>query len=338
MIFEKSGANAMNIVVCDDIDGAFQRSGELRRLDAGALRIYDTVAETRATLLERLRYTQVAIAIRDRTLFDRETLNALPDLRLIAVTAGPHRIDIKAASELGIAVAMTPAVSFASIAEYVFGLVIALARGIVRADLALRERHWEPMAGLELEGKTLGILGLGRTGTAVAKCAPAFGLRVIAWGPTLTPERAAAAGAQMVSEEELFRTADILSVHLRRSEMSYQFVNAPRLALMKPNALLIDISWAGIVDRKALAAALRSGRLAGAALDLCDDGPVDMHDPILDAPRTVLTPHVAWQTAESYQRFARAVVDNVLAFIKGSPVNVLNANALKSQRQVVQCS
>ena len=121
----------MNIVVCDDIDGAFQRSGELARLDEGALRVYDTVAEKRATILERLRDTRVAIAIRDRTVFDRETLNALPELRLIAVTAGPHRIDIKAATELGIVVAMTPAVSFASIAEYVFGLVIALARGIV---------------------------------------------------------------------------------------------------------------------------------------------------------------------------------------------------------------
>jgi len=256
-------------------------------------------------------------------------LNTLPNLRLIAVTAGPHRIDIKAASELGIAVAMTPAVSFASIAEYVCGLIIVLARGIVPADLALRQRRWEPVPGFELEGKTLGILGLGRTGTAVAKCAAAFGPRVIAWAPTLSPERAAASGAQMVSEEELFRSADVLSVHLRRSEMSRQFVNATRLALMKPSALLIDISWAGIVDREALAASLRSGRLAGAALDLCDDGPVDMRDPILNAPRTVLTPHVAWRTTESYQRFARAVVDNVLAFIKGNPVNILNADALK---------
>jgi phosphoglycerate dehydrogenase-like enzyme len=328
----------MKIVVCDDIDGAFQRSGELARLDVGALGVYGTVAETRAALIERLRDTQVAIAIRDRTVFDRETLAAVPQLRLIAVTAGPHRIDIKAATELGIAVAMTPAVSFASIAEYVFGLIVALARGIVPADLALRQRRWDPVPGLELEGKTLGILGLGRTGTVVAKCAPAFGLRVIAWGPTLTPERAGVSGAKMVSEEELFRTSDILSVHLRRSEMSHQFVNATRLALMKPSALLIDISWAGIVDREALAASLRSGRLAGAALDLCDDGPVDMRDPILDAPRTLLTPHVAWRTAESYQRFARAVVDNVLAFINGNLLNVLNANALKSQRQGVQRS
>ena len=115
-------------------------------------------------------------------------------------------------------------------------------------------------------------------------------------------------------------------------------MNASRLALMKPGALLIDISWAGIVDRQALAASLHSGRLAGAALDLCDDGPVDMNDPILGAPWTVLTPHVAWRTAESYQRFARAVVDNVLAFNKGNPLNILNPEALKRQRQGAQHS
>lgn len=108
----------MKLIVCDDTDGAFQRSGELARLDQNPLGIYDSVAQTRAALIERLRDAQVAVAIRDRTVFDRETLNALPELRLIAVTAGPHRTDIKAATELGIAVAMTPAVSFASIAEH----------------------------------------------------------------------------------------------------------------------------------------------------------------------------------------------------------------------------
>ncbi|MBI2368691.1 MAG: D-2-hydroxyacid dehydrogenase family protein [Deltaproteobacteria bacterium] len=323
----------MKIVVCDDVDGAFRGSGELARLEAvGTVTVYNRVAETRGALLDRLRAAAVAVAVRDRTVLDREMLTALPELRLIAST-GPHRIDLKAATELGVVVTTTPGTSTASVGEHVFGLILALARQITRTDQALRLHRWEPAAGLELEGKTLGILGLGRTGGAVARRAPAFGLQVIAWGPTLTPERAAASGARMVSEEELFRTADILSVHLRRSELSRNFVNAARLALMKPAALLIDISWAGIVDRQALAAALRAGRLAGAALDLCDTGPVDMQDPILDAPRTVLTPHLAWQTVESYQRSARVAVDSILAYLKGSPVNVVNAEALKGPRQ-----
>jgi len=323
------------IVVCDDVDKAFQNSGELARAGAvGAVAVHNRMAETREELLQRLHGATVALAIRDRTILDRETLAALPELRFIAST-GPHRIDLKAATELGIVVATTPGTSTASVGEHVLGLILALARRIVPSDQALRQGRWEPVAGMELEGKTLGILGLGRTGGAVVRRAPAFGLNVIAWGPTLTPERAAASGAKMVSEEECFRSADILSVHLRRSEFSRNFVNATRLNLMKPSALLIDISWAGIVDHQAVAEALRKGRLAGAALDLCDTYPVDENDPIFDAPNVVLTPHLAWQTTESYQRSARMAVDNILAYINGSPQNVLNPDALKTTRQAL---
>lgn len=322
-----------NIVVCDDVDGAFENSGELARArTATTVMVYDQPAQTRQELLNRLQGASVALAIRDRTVFDRETLERLAKLRFIAST-GPHRIDLKAATELGIVVSTTPGTSNDSIGEHVFGLILALARRIVASDQALRQRRWEPVAGMEIEGKVLGILGLGRTGVAVAKRAPAFGLKLVAWGPTLTPERAAASGAKMVSEEECFRNSDILSVHLRRSELSRNFINASRLALMKPTALLIDISWAGIVDRQALAEALLKGRLSGAALDLCDTYPVDIRDPILDAPNTVLTPHLAWQTREAYQRSARMAVDNILAYLNGTPTNVVNPEALKSSRQ-----
>lgn len=321
------------IVVCDDVDGAFRDSGELARLDTvGPVAVYGDVAETRGALVERLRGAQVVMELRGRTAFDRETLVNLPDLCLLAST-GPHRIDVKAATELGIAVATTAGTSTESVADHVFALILALARQIIPADQALRRRRWEPATGMELEGKTLGILGLGRIGSAVAKRALGFGLRVIAWGPTLTPERAAAAAVKMVGEEELFRAADILSVHLRYSNLSHDFVNANRLALMKRTALVIDISRSGIVNRRHLAEALRSGQIAGAAMDLCDPCPVEMDDPILDAPRTVLTPHMAWQTADSYRRAARDSVDIVLAYLSGNPINVVNPDALKSPRQ-----
>ncbi|MBI4528003.1 MAG: D-2-hydroxyacid dehydrogenase family protein [Deltaproteobacteria bacterium] len=320
----------VKIVVCDDTDGAFQKSGELERLKpAGALIVYGDVAETREEVVERLAGVSIAVAIRDRTALDRQTLASLTELKLIAST-GPHRIDIKAATELGIVVAGTPGTSTSSVGEHVFGMILSLARRIAVSDQALRQRRWESSPGVELEGKILGILGLGRTGGAVARRAPAFGLQVIAWGPSLTEDRAASVGARMVSEEELFRTADILSVHLRRSEWSVNFVSASRLARMKPSAWLIDISWSGIVDRKALAAALGEQRIAGAALDLCDTYPVDGNDPILDAPNTVLTPHLAWQTVESYQRSARMAVDNILAYLGGKPLNVVNPEALRS--------
>ena len=321
----------MKIVVLDDVDGAFRASGELSRLEAiGSLVVYDREAQSRPEVLEWLKGADIAVAIRDRTLLDRETLANLPELKLIAST-GPHRIDFRAATELGIAVTVTPGVSTASVGEHVFAMILSLARRVTASDHALRQGRWEPVPGMELEGKTLGILGLGRTGGAVAKRAPAFGLKLIAWGPTLTPERASASGATMVTEEELFRTSDILSVHLRRSDRSKNFVDASRLALMKPTAFLIDSSWAGIVNHKDLAYALKAGKLAGAALDLCDTFPVAKDDPILEAPNTVLTPHLAWQTRESYNRSAKVAVDSIVSYLRGSPINVANPDALESK-------
>ena len=177
---------------------------------------------------------------------------------------------------------------------------------------------------------------MGRIGSAVAARMAAFDVNLIAWGPTLTPERAAAAHARLVSEEELFRSSDILSVHLRYSALSDNFVNAARLALMKPTALLVDISRAGIVNRQNLADALKAGRLAGAAMDLCDPLPVSMNDPMLDAPRTVLTPHMAWQTRETFRRAATMSVENILNYFRGQPSHVANPDALKVSRPRLQ--
>jgi phosphoglycerate dehydrogenase-like enzyme len=331
--YKNRNKQVLKIVICDDVDNGFQESGELSRLEASAvIERYAETALQRWELINRLRGAFAAVAIRDRTVLDRQLLHELPDLRLIAYS-GPHRIDVPAATEMGIVVVGTPGTSTPSVAEHVFGMIFALARAIPQADYGLRHRHWNSRAGMELEGKTLGILGLGRTGGAVAKRAGVFGLHVIAWGPTLTAERASASGVKIVSEEELFRASDILSVHLRRSDWSRGFVNAARLNLMKPTAYLIDISWDGIVDHHAVAKALADKKIAGAALDLCGTDPVDMNDPILDAPNTVLTPHLAWQTKESYQRSAATTVDNILAYLSGTPKNVLNPEALNGPRQ-----
>jgi phosphoglycerate dehydrogenase-like enzyme len=323
----------IKVIVCDDVDHAFRISGELTRLDGLAdVVIHSEIAANTGAIVQRLSDASVAVAIRDRTVLSRETLASLPQLRLIAYT-GPHRIDIGAATELGILVAQAPGASTSSVAEHVFGMMLALARRIPHLDFSVRQRLWEYSAGVELEGKILGILGLGRTGSAVAARAPAFGLEVIAWGPTLTPERALASRVKMVNEEELFRTSDILSVHLRRSNFSRGFINEKRLGWMKPSALLIDISWEGIVDRLAVTKALGSGNLAGAALDLCGTEPVKDDDPVFAAPNTVLTPHIAWQTVESYKRAAALVVDNILAYFAARPTNLVNPDALDSARQ-----
>ncbi len=320
------------IVVFGDVEGQIQNSGELARLNAiGPVEILESMDPAREIIIQRLRGARGVLEFRGRAALDNETLLNSPDLEIIA-SSGPHRIDIEAATKLGILVATTPAISVVSVADHVCGLILALVRHIVAADNALRQRRWEPATGFDLEGKTLGILGLGRIGSAVAKRMSAFGVRLIAWGPTLTPERAAASQVKLVSEEKLFRDADILSVHLRYSQLSHDFIDASRLALMKPSALLVDISRAGIVNRGALASALKAGRIAGAAMDLCHPLPVDMNDPILDAPRTVLTPHMGWQTIETFQRSGQMAVDNLLAYFRGQPINVVNPDALNISR------
>jgi phosphoglycerate dehydrogenase-like enzyme len=325
-----------DIVVCGDLEGEIERSGELTKLEAlGSIEIFNELDPPREVLISRLQGARVVLEFRGRVALDEETLSQLPDLELIAST-GPHRIDIEAATRLGILVANTPAVSTAAVADYVCALVLALARHVVSADGALRRRSWEPVTGFNLAGKNFGILGLGRIGSAVAKRMAAFDVNLIAWGPTLTPERAAASQARLVSEKEFFQGSDILSVHLRYSALSDNFVNAARLALMKPTALLVDISHAGVVNRQDLADVLKAGRLAGVAMDLCHPLPVSMTDPMLDAPRTLLTPHMAWQTSETFRRAATMSVDNILNYFRGEPSHVANPDALKVSRPRLQ--
>jgi len=322
-----------HVVICGDLEGEIEKGGALQKLEVlGSIELFNQLDPPRDLLIRRLRGARAVLDFRGRASFDAETLGRLPDLELIAST-GPHRIDIEAATRLGIVVANTPAVSTAAVADHVCALVLTLARHIISADAALRRRSWEPETGFNLAGKNFGILGLGRIGSAVAARMAAFEVNLIAWGPTLTPERAAAARAQFVSEKELFERSDILSVHLRYSPLSNNFVNATRLALMKPTALLVDISRAGIVNRQDLADTLRAGRLAGAAMDLCDPLPVAMNDPILDAPKTVLTPHMAWQTGETFHRAAAMCVDNILNYFRAAPSHVANPDALKMGRR-----
>ncbi len=326
------------IVVCGDLEGEIEKSGELSKLAAlGSIDIFNELDPPREILIRRLRGARAVLEFRGRAALDEETLYQLPDLEFIATT-GPHRIDLEAATRLGIVVANTPGGSTSAVADHVCALVLTLARHIVSADSALRRRSWEPVTAFNLAGINFGILGLGRIGSAVAARMAAFDVNLIAWGPTLTPERAAAAHARFVGEKELFESSDILSVHLRYSALSNNFVNATRLALMKPTALLVDVSLAGVVNRQDLADALKAGRLAGAAMDLCHPLPVSMTDPMLDAPRTVLTPHMAWQTRETFRRAAAVSVENILNYFLGEPSRVANPDALKVSRPRLQPS
>ena len=189
----------------------------------------------------------------------------------------------------------------------------------------MREGGWQSTVGIGLAGKRLGIIGLGRLGSAVARVGGAFGMRLVAWSENLTAERATECGAELVAKEELLRAADVVTVHLVLSDRTRGLVGARELELMKPTAVLVNTSRGPIVDEAALVAALESGTIAGAALDVYDREPLPADHPLRRAPNTVLTPHLGYVTEESYRVFFEQTVKAIEAFLAGSPVRVLSS-------------
>jgi phosphoglycerate dehydrogenase-like enzyme len=207
--------------------------------------------------------------------------------------------------------------------ELTWGLILALLRHIPEEDRALREGRWQTTLGLGLAGKTLGVIGLGSIGSQVAKVGAAFNMRVIAWSQNLDAQRAGRAGAQRVERDELLGSADIVTIHLVLSERTRGLIAARELSLMKPSAVLINTARGPIVDERALAAALASGTIAGAAVDVYDAEPLARDHPLLSAPNTVLTPHLGYVTRESYRAYFGGAVEDIAAWRRGAPIRVL---------------
>ncbi|MCI2419963.1 D-2-hydroxyacid dehydrogenase family protein [Saccharopolyspora sp. K220] len=282
-----------------------------------------------AELVRRLEPFEVIAAMRERTPFPRQVLQALPNLKLLVTTGMRNAsIDLAAARELGIVVSGTghgSGPSWAATAELTWGLILALLRHIPQEDRTVREGGWQRTVGHEVAGRTLGVLGLGRLGTQVAKVGQAFSMDVIAWSQNLTDEAAAAAGVRRVDKDELFRAADVLTIHTVLSERTRGVVGAAELALMRPTAYLINTSRGPIVDEAALQEALREGRLAGAGIDVFGREPLPVDDPWRTTPRTVLTPHLGYVTDGTYRSFYPETVEDIRAYLDGSPIRVLNA-------------
>jgi len=265
----------------------------------------------------------IIVAMRERTPFPRALLERLPKLRLLVTTGMRNRsIDVAAAKERGVTVCGTPGLNTTT-AELAWGLILALARQIPREDRELRIGRWQTSVGLGLAGKTFGILGLGSIGQQVARIGAAFGMKLIAWSQNLDPEKARLSGAERVEKDDLFRQADILTIHLILSERTRGLVGARELALMKPSALLVNTSRGPIVDEQALAEALKRGTLAGAGIDVYAEEPIPRDHPLLSAPNTVLTPHLGYVTRESYRVYYEGAVEAIRAWQRGAPVRLI---------------
>ena len=315
----------MRVAILDDYQGVALGLADWSSLHPRAqIQAFADHVDDLDTLAKRLHVFDAIVLMRERTPFPRALFEKLPNLRLL-ITAGMRNasIDLAAATERRVQVCGTDMLPYPT-AELTWGLILALLRQIPREDRATRNGRWQTTLGLGAKGKTLGLLGLGRLGGQVAKIGAAFGMAPIACSQNLTAARAAEVGAQLVTKEELFARADILSVHLVLSPRSKGLVGAPELARMKPTAFLVNTSRGPIVDEAALVAALKQKRIAGAAIDVFDPEPIAKGHPLLGLGNTVITPHLGYVTEENYRLLYGQAVEDITAFLDGKVLRAMN--------------
>ncbi len=322
----------MKITVLDDYQRAIEGTEAIRRLRQRAeVRVFTERLATDAALIEALQGSRAIIPIRERTKFPAALLHALPDLEFISQTGNhAYHIDIEAATRAGVIIALAPGGN--STTELAFGLMLAVMRRIPQSDQAMRRGEWPLVLGYVLKGKTLGILGLGKIGTEVAAIGRAFGMKVIAWGPTLTPERAAKSHATYMALDDVMRKADVVSVHLALSDQSRNLLNEARLRLMKRTAYLVNTARGAIVDEQALVRILEERAIAGAALDVFVQEPLPSNHPLLKLDNVVLAPHLGWPTDSGFEGFAENAVNNILDYMEDKLTRVINPDALRNRR------
>lgn len=284
---------------------------------------------------EALQPFDVVCTLRERMAFPSTLIARLPNLKLITIVGKSlPNLDLAAATEHGILVAHS---DFAhprframrdATPELAWGLMIATVRNLAEEHRNMRDGGWQSAAGMTLAGKTLGLLGLGRVGKRMAEYAKAFGMDVIAWSQNLTADTAASVGTRRVQKSELFAASDVVSIHVVLSERTRGLVGASELALMQPHAYLINTSRGPIVDEAALLAALESGRIAGAGLDVYDVEPLPGDHRLRRLPNVTLSPHLGYVTREMLGAFYSDTVESVVAWLDGTPVRIANPEVL----------
>ena len=315
----------VRVAVLDDYQDVARKMTDWSVLPADVeVEVFRDHLTDQAAVAERLKDFDIVVAMRERTPFPRTLLEQLPQLRLLTTTGMRNAaIDMQAAADCNVLVCGTGGILYPT-AELTWGLILSLLRHIPDEDQATRAGRWQVSMGLGLHGKTLGLMGLGRLGSEVARVGNAFQMNVIAWSQNLTAERAAECGATLVSKDELLARADILSIHLVLSARSRGLIGHRELDRMKPTASLINTSRGPIVDEAALIAALQNGTIAGAGLDVFDEEPLPLDHPLRRTANTIITPHIGYVTAETYKVFFDETVENIQAFLQGAPVRVLN--------------
>ena len=314
------------VVAPGDDPPQIQGSPQLERLKAyGEVRVY---TDRPRTLEERIARAKDAVCLmntRSAVKWPAEALRALPRLRMATVCGiGTDAFDLAVARELGITVCNIPGKTAPIVAEHAFGLMLAIAKRAHFQTAELKAGRWTGGDNVYLRGKVLGIVGTGHIGAEMARLARAIGMQVIALTFNPSPERAAEMGVRFVELDELLRTADVVSLHVKLTEGTRGLIGARELGLMKPGALLVNTARGAVVQTTALVAALHTGRLAGAALDVFDTEPLPAEHPLLACEQVVLTAHNADQTPEGMELLNAGVVDNVIAFLEGRPQNVVN--------------
>jgi phosphoglycerate dehydrogenase-like enzyme len=302
----------LKVAVLDDYQNVALSMASWSALDGQAVvTVFNDHLQDTDAIVSRLESFDAVCVMRERTPMTRDIISRLPNLRLIASTAMQNAsIDLRAAAERGIDVVHTGYSAQPTI-ELTWALILASARNIVAEHASLQNGGWQRFVGDDLAGKTLGVLGLGNIGSAVARIGKVFGMEVIAWSQNLTTERAAEVGARLVEKDELFRQADILSIHLVLSSRTRGLVGAKELALMKQTARLVNTSRGPIVVEAELVASLQAGKIAGAALDVFDQEPLRSDHPFRRLPNLLATPHIGYVSRDLYARFYGDTVDNI---------------------------
>lgn len=317
--------NRLKIVVPGDLPPQIQGSPHLERLKPyGDVALYTDRPETAEEKIHRAEDADILINSRGIVKWPAEILRQLPKLKLISLCSiGTDMIALDEAKQQGITVCNQPGRTAPVVAEHGFGLMFALAKRAAFLTASMKAGGWPRMDNVYLQGKTLGIVGTGHIGAEMARLGRAIGMDVIAWTYNPSEARAEALGVRFVSLDELLQTSDVVSLHVRLTEESHHLIGTRELGLMKQEALLINVARGGVIDTEALIDALNSGHLGGAAIDVYDEEPLPTNHPLLECEQVILTPHCADMTPEGVELLNEGAVDNIIAFLEGTPQNVV---------------